>query len=52
MPPLSLNLPDALRAKAQARAPSAGHASLETYIGALIVADVNASVKVASARHA
>jgi hypothetical protein len=44
MPPLSLNLPDDLKAKAQARARSAGHASLETYIESLIVADVNAAV--------
>jgi len=40
MPPLSLNLPGELRAKAEARAAEAGHGSVEHYIESLIRADV------------
>jgi hypothetical protein len=40
MPPLSLNLPGELRAKAEARAAEAGHGSVERYIESLIRADV------------
>jgi hypothetical protein len=40
MPPLSLNPPGELRAKAEARAAEAGHGSVEHYIESLIRADV------------
>jgi plasmid stability protein len=40
MPPLSLNLPSELKAKAETRAAEAGHGSVEQYIESLIRADV------------
>ena len=39
---LSIQLPDDLRSKVQARADEAGHASVEAYVEALLRADVEA----------
>jgi hypothetical protein len=44
MPPLSLNLPSELKAKAEARAAEAGHDSVERYIESLIRADVESVI--------
>ena len=40
MAPLSIRLPDDVRAKAEARAAQAGHATVEQYVEALVRADV------------
>ena len=44
MPSLSIQIPDDLRGKLEARAAEAGHGTLEQYVEALIRADVEADI--------